>query len=103
MKLKDAIEEWLYDLELKSVSKETIRAYKNNVNIFNDFINDKKEVEYINLSDIKAYVKTNKDRGLKTKAINANISSLRNFFNYYIEECIYNKQNPCYSIKLQKI
>ena len=44
MKLKDAIEEWLYDLELKSVSKETIRAYKNNVNIFNDLLMIKKKL-----------------------------------------------------------
>lgn len=102
MILKDAIDEWIYDLELKSVSKETIRAYKNNLKLFNDFINDKKQVEYINVSDIKSYIKTNKDRGLKTKTINSHISSLRNFFNYCIEECMYNKSNPCYSIKLLK-
>lgn len=62
MQIKDAIEEWIDEMELNSVSKETIRAYKNNLRLFDSFINNKKEVEKITKADVKGYIKTNKDR-----------------------------------------
>lgn len=53
MQIKDAIEEWVDEMELNSVSKETIRAYKNNLRLFDSFINNKKEVEKITKADVK--------------------------------------------------
>lgn len=99
MQIKDAIEEWLDELDIEKASKETIRAYKNNLILFDRYINNKKEVEKITCEDIKKYIKTNKDRGLKTKTINSYIAALRKFFNYCIEESIYTRENPAFSVK----
>lgn len=103
MRLKDAIEEWLDELDIEKAIKETIRAYKNNLALFDKFIDNKKEVEKITNEDIKKYIKTNKDRGLKTKTINLHIATLRKFFNYFIYECIYTKNNPDFSVKQVKL
>ena len=38
MQIIDAITEYIDELEITNTSKETIRSYKNSLNIFNKFI-----------------------------------------------------------------
>ena len=40
MQLKDDIEEWLDELDIEKASKDTIRAYKNNLTLFGRDINN---------------------------------------------------------------
>lgn len=40
MQLIDAITEYIDELEITNTSKETIRAYKNSLNIFSKFIKE---------------------------------------------------------------
>ena len=67
MQIIDAITEYIDELEITNTSKETIRAYKNSLNIFSKFIREDTDVKKISSSDIKSFQQFNKDRGLKQK------------------------------------
>ncbi|MEG0181200.1 MAG: tyrosine-type recombinase/integrase [Romboutsia sp.] len=101
MQIIDAITEYIDELEITNTSKETIRAYKNSLNIFSRFIKEDADVKKISASDIKSFHQFNKDRGLKQKTLNAYISALRGMFNYLVDEHII-KTNPAMAVKLQK-
>lgn len=40
MQLKEIIEEFLLELDIRGVSKETIRSYTNSLNVFSDYIGE---------------------------------------------------------------
>lgn len=101
MQLIDAITEYIDELEITNTSKETIRSYKNSLNIFSKFIKENTDVKKISISDIKLFHQFNKERGLKQKTLNTYISALRGMFNYLIDEQII-KKNPAMSIKLER-
>lgn len=101
MQLIDAITEYIDELEITNTSKETIRSYKNSLNIFSKFIKENTDVKKISIFDIKSFHQFNKERGLKQKTLNAYISALRGMFNYLIDEQII-KKNPAMSIKLER-
>ena len=101
MQIIDAITEYIDELEITNTRKETIRAYKNSLNIFSKFIREDTDVKKISSSDIKSFQQFNKDRGLKQKTLNAYISALRTMFNYLIDEQII-KNNRAMAVKLEK-
>ncbi|MBC8630768.1 tyrosine-type recombinase/integrase [[Eubacterium] tenue] len=101
MQLIDAITEYIDELEITNTSKETIRSYKNSLNIFSKFIKENTDVKKISISDIKSFHQFSKEGGLKQKTLNAYISALRGMFNYLIDEQII-KKNPAMSIKLER-
>ena len=70
MQLKDAIEEFLLELDIRGASKETIRSYSNCLKIFNEHIGGSAELDNIKAINIKEFAKFNKDRGLKLKTQN---------------------------------
>ena len=45
MQLIDAITEYIYELEKRNTSKETIRSYKNSLNTFRKFIKENTDVK----------------------------------------------------------
>ena len=53
MQLIDAITEYIDELEITNTSKETIRSYKNSLNIFSKFIKKFLNIIY----NIKLYTK----------------------------------------------
>lgn len=67
MQLKDEIEEFLLELDIRSASKETIRSYTNCLKIFQEYIGDSTKLDNIKAISIKEFAKFNKDRGLKIK------------------------------------
>lgn len=97
MQLKEIIEEFLLELDIKGASKETIRSYTNSLKIFADYIGEI-EVEKIKAVHIKGFAKFNKDRGLKQKTQNGYISAVRALYSYMIEEIV--TKNLGYSVKL---
>lgn len=88
MQIIEAITEYIDELEITNTTKETIRFYKNSLNIFSKFIKENTYVKKISTSDIKSFNWYNKERGLKQKTLNAYISVLRGMFNYLIDEQI---------------
>ncbi|CEP39685.1 tyrosine-type recombinase/integrase [Paraclostridium sordellii] len=98
MQLKEIIEEFLLELDIRGASKETIRSYTNSLKVFSDYIGEI-EVEKIKAVHIKGFAKFNKDRGLKQKTQNGYISAVRALYSYMIEEEIVTK-NLGYSVKL---
>lgn len=99
MQLKDAIEEFLLEYDIRGISKETIRCYSNALKIFAEFIGEDAKVQDIKVIHIKEFIKFNKDRGLKIKSQNTYITVIRSLYNYLIEEEIVSK-NIGYSVKL---
>lgn len=91
MQLKDGIEEFLLELDIRGASKETIRSYTNSLKIFSDYIGDNTRIDNIKPIHIKGFAKFNKDRGLKQKTQNGYISSLRALYTYVVEEEIVSK------------
>ncbi|MDU5020265.1 MAG: site-specific integrase, partial [Clostridiales bacterium] len=99
MLLKDAIEEFLLELDIRSASKETIRGYSNCLKIFKEYIGDSTKLDNIKPINIKEFAKFNKDRGLKIKTQNTYISSIRALYTYLIEEEVVSK-NLGFAVKL---
>lgn len=99
MLLKDAIEEFLLELDIRGASKETIRGYSNCLKIFNKYIGDSTKLDNIKLINIKEFAKFNKYRGLKIKTQNTYISSIRALYTYLIEEEVVSK-NLGFAVKL---
>ncbi|MFR3569018.1 hypothetical protein GKD14_16285 [Paeniclostridium sordellii] len=69
MQLKEIIEEFLLELDIRGASKKIIRSYTNSLKIFSDYIGEI-EAEKIKAVHIKGFVKFNKDIGLKRKTQN---------------------------------
>lgn len=83
------------------LSKNTIQAYKHDLNKFCDFINEK-EVTSINREDIKKFIGHLRNNSNSDIAVARKISTLRSFFNYLlIEQKII--LNPLLSICTPKI
>ena len=99
MLLKDAIEEFLLELDIRGASKETIRGYSNCLKIFKEYIGDSTKLDNIKPINIKEFAKFNKDRGLKIKTQNTYISSIRALYTYLIEEEVVSK-NLGFAVKL---
>ncbi|WP_270505830.1 tyrosine-type recombinase/integrase [Paraclostridium sordellii] len=99
MQLKDAIEEFLLELDIRGASKETIRSYSNSLKIFSKYMCDSTKLDNIKAIHIKEFAKFNKDRGLKMKSQNGYISSIRALYTYLVEEEIVPK-NLGFSVKL---
>ncbi|HBF1060618.1 TPA: tyrosine-type recombinase/integrase [Clostridioides difficile] len=98
MRLKDAIEEFLLELDIRGTSDGTKTTFRNALNIFNDFVGEI-ELKEIKAIHIKGFAKFNKDRGLKQKTQNIYISAIRALYTYLIEEEMVTK-NLGFSVKL---
>lgn len=73
MLLEDVYKEFLFDLEIKNYSIRTIKGYRNNNRAFLNFLINEfevTEVEEVNTSHIKAYLRNLKDKGLSETYIN---------------------------------
>lgn len=98
MYLKDVIEEFLLELDIRGYSNETIRSYSNALKAFSEYMGDIKIVD-IKSIHIKGFSKFNKDRTLKQKSQNGYISAIRALYTYLVEEEIVSK-NLGFSVKL---
>ena len=101
--LDDLINEFCtYLLIDKNYSKNTIDSYRNDLIMFDKFVN--KNINSINDNDIKDYLKYLKDNKHNERSIARNTSTLRSFYKFLIISK-YVKNNPMdniTSIKLSK-
>ena len=101
--LDDLINEFCtYLLIDKNYSKNTIDAYRNDLEMFNRFEN--KNINNIDDSDIKNYLKYLKDNKHNERSIARNTSSLRSFYKFLIinKHVKTNPMENITSIKLSK-
>ena len=101
--LNDLINEFCtYLLIDKNYSKNTIDAYRNDLEMFNKFAN--KNISNIDDSDIKNYLKYLKDNKHNERSIARNTSSLRSFYKFLIinKHVKTNPMENITSIKLSK-
>lgn len=81
----------------KKLSKNTIKAYNNDLNKLLEFKNN---LLRINNKGIKEFIK--KSNNLSTKTLAHRLTVINSFYNYLLSENIISI-NPCYSINMPKI
>ncbi|MFH1288774.1 MAG: site-specific tyrosine recombinase/integron integrase [bacterium] len=70
----------------RNVSPETIIAYRKDLNIFNNWLSEKKYVlRALDVTNIRNYLQFLQEKNLKSTSIKRRIASLRSFFNYLEE------------------
>lgn len=95
---REYITSYLQYLEYeKKLSKNTIKAYDNDLNKLLEFKNN---LLRINNKDIKEFIK--KSNNLSTKTLAHRLTVINSFYNYLLSENIISI-NPCYSINMPKI
>lgn len=83
----DVIEAWqnfYQDKMIQGYSKNTMSAYKTQVNIFHRFVGNK-DINEISLIDIKGYIRK-RSTEIKTSSLQHTIKFIRSFFKYLQEE-----------------
>ena len=101
MNINSKIDSFLdYLLIEKKYSINTINSYRNDLNIFREFMPD--DLNKINSKKLREYLKYLKDLKLSEKSIAHNITVLRSFYKYLMIEKIVSV-NPIALIELPKI
>lgn len=96
MLLKQLLNEFILELEIREYSKRTLKGYKNNNLLLFTYLKKHFEIEKIEdvkPTHIKSYIKFLQKQGRKTTYINGVIKSFRAFFKYAIQEEII-EENP---------
>lgn len=89
MKIKEAIKEYLVEIEIRGYSKKTLRTYGTKLNIFCRWCEEVEEiddVEDIRLSTIKKYTQAMQRAGKAGSYINGTGKTLKSFITYIYDE-----------------
>ena len=103
MKIEDAIEDFLnYCIFEKGLSDKTKESYRNDLDIYNEFLKDKHitNVKDISSDNIKDFLKIRQNE--QTTTIAHNLTVIKNFHTYLVKEKIL-KDNPSEFIERPKI
>ncbi|EJO5348569.1 site-specific tyrosine recombinase XerD [Clostridium botulinum] len=101
--MKNIIENYIKDLQKKNLSKNTLDAYKRDVNKFRKFVNNREEdILSIDTVTIMAFVQYLQKEGRATSSIVRNIVSVRNFYKYLIKQNIV-AEDPTLGYEIPKI
>lgn len=89
MLLEDVLKEFIYECEVRSYSKRTIKSYRNNNKLFHTFL--KREFEIIELEKVQAihikqYISFLQKKKLTQSYANGIIKTFRAFFKYVMKE-----------------
>ena len=101
---KDALEEFIYDCEIRNLSKRTIKHYNQNVGKLLVFLEREyhiKNLEKISPPLLKAYIAHLRSLELKETYINSLLKGANSFFNYCVQES-YMEINPMNRVKYLK-
>ena len=94
MKIEFAIEDFLnYCIFEKGLSDKTKESYKNDLDVYKEFLNEKKihDVKDITSEDIKDFLKIRNEE--KTTTVAHNLTVIKNFHSYLVKEKIVNKDS----------
>lgn len=104
MQLKDVLEEYIFDCELRKLSHRTIKSTRNNnLRLFTFLANTKQvyELEEVTRNHVQSFIKYMIKTGHKETYINGLLKSFRGFFRYCEDE-EYIKESPVAKVKFQK-
>lgn len=100
--MKNIIENYIKDLQKKNLSKNTLEAYKRDVEKFSEFVKGREEnILSVDTVTIMAFVQYYK-RGRATSSIVRNIVSIRNFYKYLIRKNMVS-EDPTLGYEIPKI
>ncbi|MEH7356679.1 site-specific tyrosine recombinase/integron integrase [Neobacillus drentensis] len=91
--------ESFFDDHLSRFSEETIRSYRLSLNQFFSFCG--KTYNEVKAADIRAWLASMEEKGLKKRTIHIKLSGLKSFYQYSMEENLL-KKNPAQKVKTPK-
>jgi len=101
--MKNIIENYIKDLQKKNLSKNTLEAYKRDVEKFSEFVKGREEnilsVDTVTIMDFVQYLQR---EGRATSSIVRNIVSIRNFYKYLIRKNMVS-EDPTLGYEIPKI
>ena len=87
--LTDSIESFMLTLEKeRNFSLHTIKAYKNDLNRFNYFLNNtlsRKKLAKINRNDIRKFLAEEYDNGYSSKTVARRLATIKSYFKYLVK------------------
>ena len=87
--LIDSIESFMLTLEKeRNFSLHTIKAYKNDLNRFNYFLNNilsRKKLKKINRNDIRKFLAEEYDNGYSSKTVARRLATIKSYFKYLVK------------------
>jgi len=87
--LIDSIESFMLTLEKeRNFSLHTIKAYKNDLNRFNYFLNNtlsRKKLAKINRNDIRKFLAEEYDNGYSSKTVARRLATIKSYFKYLVK------------------
>ena len=87
--LIDSIESFMLTLEKeRNFSLHTIKAYKNDLNLFNYFLNNtlrRKKLAKINRNDIRKFLAEEYDNGYSSKTVARRLATIKSYFKYLVK------------------
>ena len=87
--LVDSIESFMLTLEKeRNFSLHTIKAYKNDLNRFNYFLNNtlrRKKLAKINRNDIRKFLAEEYDNGYSSKTVARRLATIKSYFKYLVK------------------
>ncbi|AJD30551.1 MULTISPECIES: site-specific tyrosine recombinase XerD [Clostridium] len=101
--MKNIIENYIKDLQKKNLSKNTLEAYKRDVEKFSEFVKGREEnILSVDTVTIMAFVQYLQREGRATSSIVRNIVSIRNFYKYLIRKNMVS-EDPTLGYEIPKI
>ncbi|MHB8063568.1 MAG: tyrosine-type recombinase/integrase [Ruminiclostridium sp.] len=104
MLLQDVLKEFVFECEIRKLSKRTIKGYRNNNALFFTFIAKEfgiTELEKVIQTHVKGYIRFMMKEGSAETYINRVLKCFRAFFKYSIQE-EYINDSPCKKVSWQK-
>lgn len=89
MKIKQALDEYLLEIEVRKYTQKTIRSYRNNLNLFIRYLNDEAniyEVEDLALNTVKRFSLYMIEHGKRGTYINGLLKTAKSFIQYCYDE-----------------
>lgn len=97
---QEILEEFFKDNFVK-FSTETVRSYRISLNQFFSFNN--KPFDEIKAKDVRKWMASMEEEGLKPKSIQLKLTAVKSFYRYCMEENKLKKKNPILTIKTPKM
>lgn len=89
MKTKQALREYLLEIEIRKYTEKTIRSYRNNLNLFVRYLEEEAEVfeiEEVTPATVKKFTMYMVSKGKKGTYINGLLKTIKSFIQYCYDE-----------------
>jgi integrase/recombinase XerD len=97
------VEKYFNEIKKKNLSKNTLDAYRRDIERFEEFIKDRNEdVEKIDVVTMMAYAQEMVKKGKANSSITRNVVSIRNFYKYLIKIGMIDR-NPVETYQVPKV